>query len=145
MISSRQPAFTFVEVITVAIIIMVLSSLSIMTYSHIRRSSRDSRRILNITQIQSALAAYHRDLGYYPASLIPGTSLEAGSQRYLTPVPTNPTPVESPCQAWPEYSYVPVGTAPEYRSYQLTFCLSSATAELASGVHIATPDGILNQ
>jgi prepilin-type N-terminal cleavage/methylation domain-containing protein len=139
-----SPAFNLIEVLTVITIISLLTGVSLVTYGKIRRSSRDSQRLLHITQIQSALAAYHRDLGHYPATLVPGSALEAGNQSYLKLIPTNPTPVESPCEAAPEYSYTPVGSAPNYRSYQLTFCLSSATAELPIGQHTATPEGIIN-
>lgn len=142
MLIFRRPAFTLIEVITVATIITILIAISIATYGHLRASARDSRRVLNITQIQSALAAYHRDLGAYPATITASSPLAAGNQIYLNKVPSNPTPVEESCQYWPEYSYLAMGTEPNFSSYQLTFCLASDTAELSAGVHVATPNGI---
>ena len=52
-----RKAFSLIEVITVATIIALLATLSVVTYSKIRRQSRDATRVLNITQMQSALAA----------------------------------------------------------------------------------------
>ena len=140
-----RKAFSLIEVITVATIIALLATLSVVTYSKIRRQSRDVTRVLNITQMQSALAAYHRDFGSYPAAITPGAALTASGSTYMSQIPTNPLPVEEACTDFPEYVYYADNSGAQITSYHISFCLDSGSADLSAGQHLATPEGIVGQ
>jgi hypothetical protein len=57
----------------------------------------------------------------------------------MTAMPKNPTPIDGTCTGWTEYTY---STTNAKTTYNLTYCLGSATGGIAAGVGTATPSGI---
>ncbi len=61
-----QNAFTLIELLVVISIIGLLSSIVLASLNVARSKARDTQRISDIKQIQSALEMYHLDHGEYP-------------------------------------------------------------------------------
>jgi len=140
IMQQKFSGFTIIEVImSIAIMAFLVSAASI-TYVSVRKQTRDAARLTHITQIQSALAAYHRDNGVYPAEITPGLSFVGGNVTYMSAIPTNPLPIDFPCPAI-EYDYLSDNSG---ISYHITFCLSSRVSDLNIGPHVATPVDIGN-
>ncbi len=136
-IQKKIRGFTLIELIVVIVIIAILTTMATVAFVSVRRQARDSTRMVHIGQMQSALAAYHRDYGSYPADITPGNSFVAGNITYMKQVPNNPLPVESPCSSIPEYVY----PKSDGLSYQIRFCLSSQVNDIY-GIATATAGGI---
>lgn len=138
MVNIKQNyAFTLVELLIVIVIIAVLISLATASLMGVRKQARNQTRLVHIGQMQSALAAYHRDTGSYPTKITPGMAFLLGNITYMKQVPNNPLPVEAPCTSVPEYDY-PVSDG---ISYRINFCLSTEINDIY-GIATATPSGI---
>lgn len=59
-------AFTLIELLVVIAIIGILSSVVLAAISSARESARDTRRLQDMRQIQTALEMYYNDNGEYP-------------------------------------------------------------------------------
>lgn len=140
--AKKTKAFTILEMLVVVIVIAIIATMSLIVYSRVRRLSRDTVRVTHVTQIQTALRAYFRDMGYYPTSVASGTSLVGNNTTYMEQVPNYPKPVDGACPDDSSYVYqqLPGGTG-----YTVTFCLGGDTADLKSGFNVASPGGIVNQ
>jgi len=64
----NKKAFTLIELLVVIAIIGFLATLSITSLNSARASSRDSRRVADVRQMQIALEMYMNDFGRYPHS-----------------------------------------------------------------------------
>ena len=71
-------AFTLIELLTVASIILVLSGAIIVNLNIARKKSRDAARKSDLKQIQTALESYATDHGYYTNSNLAGFSSDTG-------------------------------------------------------------------
>lgn len=60
--------FTLIELLVVISIISLLSSVIIASLNSVRSKARDSKRIQDLTNIQTALELYYNTYGGYPAS-----------------------------------------------------------------------------
>ena len=87
--------FTVIELLVVIVVIGILTSITIVTYSSIQQRSRDSRRDSDTTQIKIAIEKFHSDKSMYPASCgdnvgCPISSLAVELSSYLKSVPHDP-------------------------------------------------------
>lgn len=71
----RSTGFTLIELLVVISIIGLLSSVVLASLNSARAKARDVRRISDVRQIQTALAIYRENHGYYPNC--------AGSSEYI--------------------------------------------------------------
>lgn len=62
----RQKGFTIVELLIVIVIIGILATLVIVTFSGIQQRARDTQRQTDINAIQSQVEAYNAQTGNYP-------------------------------------------------------------------------------
>lgn len=62
----RQSGFTIVELLIVIVIIGILATLVIVTFTGTQKKARDSQRQTDINAVASHLEAYYADKGYYP-------------------------------------------------------------------------------
>ena len=148
--------FTLIELLVVIAIIGLLSTLAVVALNSARQKARDSKRVADVKQIQTALELYYADLNGYPTAAT-AVALGAGTYKalctggwlascttgttYMGLVPANPTPVtDGGCAAGSGYSY----TAAAATSYTLTFCLGGSVGDLtgAGVTHTASPNGI---
>ncbi len=137
----NKKAFTLIELIVSISIILLIASLAIVSYSQIRKNSRDSKRIADINEIRLALENYKLFEGTYPSQLLPGQSLIGvqSSQVYLDKIPENPAYYGYDCIS-SDYQYVYVASDD---SYKLSFCLESGFDIFSSGEKCVLPTGII--
>lgn len=82
----RLPAFTLIEVLVVATIIIVLASISIGSFAGASKSARDAKRKSDLETIKQALVLYKTQIGSYPTDV----SSLTGAVNYISP----PFPVD---------------------------------------------------
>jgi len=127
--------FTLIELLVVIAIIGLLATLSVVALNNARERARDSRRISDIRQIQTALELYYNTENSYPTVATAGDahSVLVVLSPYLNPIPKNPTPDD--CNvAWAveEYQYQGGGN-----SYTLEYCLGNETGGISAGINTA--------
>lgn len=68
MISLKQKSkgFTIVELLIVIVVIAILATLVIVTFTGIQQKARDSKRETDIDALDSHLEAFYANNGYYP-------------------------------------------------------------------------------
>ena len=136
-----KPAFTLIELLVVIAIIGILSTLAVVSLTNARQSARDTKRLADVKQIQTALELYYNDTGSYPSSIT--DSIATSGITYMQTYPTAPTPADGDCSDSDNaYNYTVSGT--ENSSYSLTFCLGSQVNNLDAGIKEAIPGGILS-
>lgn len=135
----QKNAFTLVEFLVVVAAISIIMTLTFVVYGRIRRLGRDTVRVTHITQMQTALRAFYRDVGIYPTSLTTNSPLVNGNTTYMEQIPGYPQPVDGSCAGNSSYAYQQLSSG---NSYQLVFCLGCDTADLKSGLNTASPSGI---
>ena len=64
--NQNNRAFTLIELLVVVAIIGILSSVVLASLNSAREKARDSRRLSDVRQIQTALDLYYQDYGRYP-------------------------------------------------------------------------------
>lgn len=138
-----KKGFTLIELLVVIAIIAVLSTLSIVSLGNARQKSRDTRRVSDIRQIQTALEMYalNRTDGLYPVKSltdIQGLCLDntglvptCVGVIFMKKIPSNPTPGGT------NYIYNSDGM-----SYTLTYQLEGKTGSFPAGAATATPGGM---
>lgn len=137
--------FTLIELLIVVVIIGILATMTMIGVSSVRVSARDSRRISDIKQIQSALELFFSDENIYPAAITPGLPLVGpnSGKTYMNKVPSNPRPVnDGDCAADLEYSYFRSASG---LKYYLRYCLGKSVSQAPSGNNTAVPSNISNQ
>ena len=138
---NKKQAFTLIELLVVIAIIGILATLAVVSLQNARARARDSKRIADVKQMQTALELYFNDWNTYPTSSSIATSIASGTSIYMATVPTAPTPYDSTaCSTTNSYFYTQRTTG---SSYTIRFCLGAQTGGLAAGVQCATPGGIL--
>lgn len=137
----KKQAFTLVEIIVVLFILALLTTASFAAFGEVRRQSRDNARVVAVTQLQTALRSYYRDVGSYPTQLVAGTSLSTTSTVYMEQIPYYPQPVDGSCRATTTYDYFQDSGG---SSYRVSFCIGYKTSDVAGGYNTLTPNGIIS-
>lgn len=151
--------FTLIELLVVIAIIGMLSTLAVYSTNIARQRSRDTKRITDISQFQTALELYFADEQGYPVSATPPIVLGGGSGQtlssagltssasqsgtvYMGKVPANLTPGGADYQYRSTASSGADCTSGKCASYIINFTLEDVTGRLSAGVHTANPSGI---
>lgn len=128
---NNKKAFTIVELIVVIFIISILAGIIVVSLNSSRVSSRDTKRITDVKQLQAALELYQAKNKTYPLSL------DELSPKYITTLPIAPTPNDGNCgDSDNTYTYSSDGS-----TYSISFCLGNPNSGLSAGEKIATRDG----
>ena len=142
--SKTKAAFTLIELLVVIAIIGILSTLSMVSLGSARQKARDTRRVSDIRQIQTALEMYaiNSTAGGYPVTTsanIKGYCLDdagfspaCGSVVFMKKIPANPTPSGT------DYIY----SSSDGLTYTLTYYLESKVSSIGPGAATATPGSI---
>jgi general secretion pathway protein G len=122
--------FSLIELLIVIAIIAILSSLAFASLNSVRIKSRDSNRISDIKQLQTALSHYYQDNNAYPTAAQFNSSLVPA---YLPALPKDPVTNSS-------YAYSTLGVGVTCSGYHLGAVLEdpgnpslSADADAAPG------------
>ncbi|MFC1638916.1 carboxypeptidase regulatory-like domain-containing protein, partial [Patescibacteria group bacterium] len=160
-----QRAFTLIELLVVVAVIGALSSLAAVSYQAVRRGARDTVRVSDMRQMQTALELYFETHQRYPFDGEPGdiglplglpltvNFSDAGfapdlqGTEYMVGVPRNPQP-----SGGYEYVYRSLHRDGENcddrggcGSYAILFVLEGESGSLGAGPHALTPDGIAGE
>lgn len=65
-LKQRQSGFTIVELLIVIVIIGILATLVIVTFSGVQQKARDTERKTDINAVQKQIEAFYANKGYYP-------------------------------------------------------------------------------
>ncbi len=138
--TKNKKGFTLIELLVVVAIIGLLATLSIVALNNARARARDTRRVADVKQIQTALELYYNDKGSYPTtSIITDKTIASGTTIYMNIVPITPLPFDGTLCDANKNLYTYTGTS---QTYTLSYCLGAATGGLAPGPATATPAGI---
>ncbi len=133
-----KKAFTLVEILVAISVISILAVSSIVTLNNNRANSRDTKRLADVKQIQTALRMYYNDYKTYPTTAEWGTRLATGSNVYLEKIPVAPQTSEGDCGDYSKsYIYESDG-----ETYSIKFCLNNVVGDYTVGFKSATPNGI---
>ena len=138
MPKTKKLGFTLIELLVVIAIIGLLATLSVVALNNARERARDSRRVSDIKQIQTALELYFNAEDEYPSDDGNNTdwvdAIETAG--FMNPVPTAPTPEDGGCTDLQNtYTYTPSG---DLSGYELEYCLGSDTGGIDAGPNTAT-------
>ncbi len=118
----NKKGFTLIELLIVIAIIGVLSSIVLTNLNNARAKSRDAKRKVDMTSIQTALEAYHNDFGAYPARAAwgvymgncgssnpsdlsgPGGYIPNLAPTYIAQLPVDPSNIFGGCTGYLYYS-----------------------------------------
>ncbi|MEA3249680.1 MAG: type II secretion system protein [Patescibacteria group bacterium] len=146
--------FTLIELLVVIAIIGLLSTLAVVALNSARQKSRDSKRVADIKQVQTALELYFADQNGYPADptgylgetgavalCSNGWQATCGSNTtYMGLVPSAPTPADGTCTTSTNpYDYTQTGSG---SGYTLLFCIGGTVGDLTAGAHTGSANGI---
>ena len=132
MKNAKKKAFTLIELLVVIAIIGILATLAVVSLQSARARARDSKRVADVKQMQTALELYFNDNSSYPSDI------SSGIGTYMAIKPTAPTPADGTC-ATSAYKYNQTATG---SSYTISFCLGAKTGEIEAGCNVASPGGI---
>jgi prepilin-type N-terminal cleavage/methylation domain-containing protein len=65
-LKTKSKGFTIVELLIVIVVIAILATLVIVTFTGIQQKARDSQRQTDVNALDSHLEAFYADKGYYP-------------------------------------------------------------------------------
>jgi prepilin-type N-terminal cleavage/methylation domain-containing protein len=156
----NKKGFTMIELLVVIAIIGLLSALGIVALSNARMKSRDSRRVGDVSRIQTALEMYYSDYGKYPSVAgnlgdiidLGGTSYKCLSevgfsascvgQIYMAQVPSYPNPrTDKDCSVANAGYFYKSHTNTDASSYRIQYCLGGTSGGAPEYLNYACPSG----
>ncbi|HOZ53085.1 MAG TPA: FISUMP domain-containing protein [bacterium] len=135
----NKNGFTLIELLITVFIIAIILTIATISFSEIRKNSRDNQRVQDIQQMQLVLEKYYQENNSYPNEIIFGGSLtnEEEEKIYLSKIPQNPSPRSD--ESCPESEYI---YEINNNNYSIEFCLGKETGKVSAGYNCATPQGI---
>ena len=145
----KRQGFTLIELLVVIAIIGLLSTLAVIALGSARVKARDSKRLADLKQVQTALELYYTDKNDYPAGnavnlgdtdhfCLNGSGLvtaaNCGTSPYMGQVPLDP---KSTADTPVYYTYTYSSS-----SYTVNATLEGEVSGLAAGAIKLTPSGI---
>jgi prepilin-type N-terminal cleavage/methylation domain-containing protein len=145
----NKKGFTLIELLVVIAIIGLLSTLAVVALGSARQKARDSKRLSDLKQVQTALELYFTDNNTYPLDTditlgsadvkclgnegFAAVCSSASGTVYMGMVPSEPTPGAA------GYTYNGATT-----SYTITATLEGDINDLTKGSVTASQNGITN-
>lgn len=124
----NKKGFTLIELLIVVAIIGLLSTLAVVALGSARVKARDSKRLADLKQLQTALELYYTDNNSYP----PGSGIALGTTQYACLNSTGFTTVG--CTS-PYMGVVPSGPNSDTYSYTAASSTYTITATLEGNVN----------
>jgi prepilin-type N-terminal cleavage/methylation domain-containing protein len=134
MNNRNKKGFTLIELLVVIAIIGLLATLSVISLNNARQKSRDTRRVSDIKQMQTALELYYNDIQLYPLTADVVTTIASSSVTYMGSVPVSPSIVNGTTT----YTY----TSAAGTTYTLQYYLEGVVGAISAGLHTATNSSI---
>jgi general secretion pathway protein G len=131
-----KQAFTLIELLVVIAIIGILATVAVVSLNNARSKARDTKRVADAKQIQTALQSFFIDKGRYPTAIewnsgsIYSTST-FGTTTYMTVVPNAPSQADGGCDS--RYNQFIYSAADNGKAYNLSFCLGNNSGSLSDG------------
>lgn len=90
--NKKQSGFSLIELLVVATIIIVLTTIGLVSFQSAGRNSRDAKRKADLETVRQALVLYRADLGDYPSGTNYGTMTNTliGLDYLTSPAPSDP-------------------------------------------------------
>ena len=129
----NKKGFTLIELLVVIAIIGLLSTLAVVALGSARVKARDSKRLADLKQLQTALELYYTDNNAYPPAAVP-LSLGATAAACL-----NATGFTTAGCASPYMGQVPVDPKSGNYTYSIASSSYSITATLEGTVNNLGP------
>lgn len=136
---NKQLGFTLVELLTVGALLVVVMTLAIISFNRSRVQGRDTKRIHDIKEIQTALELYYNRNNYYPTLITSGQNFIENNITYLNLVPSNPEPKNDGNCGNNEYTYAAVNNN---NDYSINFCLGNKNSEATIGANALSKNGL---
>lgn len=138
--------FTLIELLVVIAIIGLLSTLAVVALDSAREKARDSKRLSDLKQVQTALELYYTDQGSYPTEVQPvelGTGNVAclNSSGFAATLCTNPYMGVIPDD--PSNGGAYLYTSADGTTYSIDASLEGDVNGLSGAIQV-TPAGITN-
>ena len=151
--------YTLIELMVTISIIGLLSTIATVSYQSARSSSRDTKRVSDVKQVQQSLELYFEFNSFYPFDGRPGqegeilglpetsTLSDAGfaafpeGEIYMGTVPANPGPNGTPYVYRSLYRDGRDCDEERCDAYAILFTLEKTTGSLLAGPHALTPTG----
>jgi len=143
----NKKGFTLIELLVVVAIIGLLSTLSVVALGSARKKANDSKRLLDIKQVQTALELYYTDNNEYPTA---ATAVNLGDATHGC-LDSDDFAALGACTD-PYMDNIPKGTSNdeyyEYTSadgsdYTITATLEIGGGNFAAGGVTGTPSGLI--
>ncbi len=154
MKNQKKKGFTLIELLVVIAIIGLLATLSVVALNNARERARDSRRVSDIKQIQTALELYFDAEDEYPpntgaptttanvtvsnedndngnvmSGIIATFDSESAVITFMDPIPSSPTPADGTCtDNENRYIYKRLTTT----TYTIDYCLGDGNTVTAT-------------
>ncbi|PKM91825.1 hypothetical protein CVU82_01300 [Candidatus Falkowbacteria bacterium HGW-Falkowbacteria-1] len=142
--NTKKRGFTLIELLVVIAIIGILATLAVVALQQARQNARDSKRIADMKQVQTALELFFNENGRYPTTeeWNSGAIISSSSQEvFMYNIPSAPTPADGDClSASNTYTYIPQNNG---ASYTIDFCTGKQVSGLPGGAKQMTPGGII--
>ena len=98
-----QQGFTMIELLVVATIIVVLTTIGLVSYSQALQNGRNAKRKTDLEVLRQALVLFKADNGYYPDTDTAGLQSTLGTT-YVSNFPVDPKATQNPVFT---YTYTP--------------------------------------
>ena len=142
--NTKKRAFTLIELLVVIAIIGILATLAVVALQQARSRARDSKRMADMKQLQTAMELFFNENGRYPTTdeWNSGTITSSSSgETFMYSIPSAPTPADGSClEASNTYVYTPQNSG---ASYTIDFCTGKQISDLPEGAKQMTPGGII--
>ncbi|MBU1146489.1 type II secretion system GspH family protein [Patescibacteria group bacterium] len=140
----NKKGFTLIELLVVIAIIGLLSTLAVVALTSARTKARDSKRVADMKQVQTAMELYYSATNGYPVCAGLVSTCVALAPEYLPGVANLKDPggvagaCGDPAAAKCNYSFGAAAAG----SYKINFWLEGVTGDLPAGAHTLTPAGM---
>ncbi len=140
----KKRAFTLIELLVVIAIIGILATLAVVALQQARSRARDSKRMADMKQLQTAMELFFNENGRYPTTdewNSGAITSSSSGETFMYSIPFAPAPADGDClEASNTYVYTPQNSG---ASYTIDFCTGKQISDLPEGAKQMTPGGII--
>lgn len=143
----NKKGFTLIELLVVIAILGLLSTLAVVALGSAREKARDSKRLSDLKQVQTALELYYTDQGAYPTAATAVTlgsaaaaCLNGSTAGWIAATESCPSPYMGQVPDDPgsnSYSYISAAGT----TYTISATLEGTVGDLSGAIQL-TPAGI---